>query len=129
MAMNIIPKVFKLIELPSSYCFPGLDYISESLHYVAKLQLQLKQSTLHLDIWLLEMLILQLEFLKEYTVGRIIGETTQVIWKCLVKKVYMNAPRSECEWREISAEFKKHWNFPHCIGAIDRMHFIFILCI
>ena len=80
------------------------------------------------DIWLLEMLILQLEFLKEYTVGRIIVETTQVIWKCLVKKVYMNAPRSECEWREISAEFKKRWNFPHCIGAIDGMHFIFILC-
>ena len=49
MTMNIFPKVFKLIELSSSYCFPGLDCISGSLHYVAKLQLQLKQSTLHLE--------------------------------------------------------------------------------
>ena len=56
------------------------------------------------------------------TVGCIIYETTQVIWKCLVEKGYMNASRSTREWRQISAEFTEQWDFPNCIGAIDAKH-------
>ena len=56
------------------------------------------------------------------TVGRIVRETTQVNWNCLVEKGYMNAPRATREWRQISAKFTKEWNFPHCIGAIDGKH-------
>ena len=53
------------------------------------------------------------------TVGRIIRETTQVNWNCLVEKGYMNAPRSTRELRQISAEFTEQWNFSYCIGTID----------
>ena len=119
-----ISKSFQTNRTTFELLFPWIGL------YIRKSSLRCEVATPTETVYVtLEMLILHLEFLKEYTVGRIIGETTQVIWKCLVKKVYMNAPRSECEWREISAEFKKHWNFPHCIGAIDGMHFIFILCI
>ena len=53
------------------------------------------------------------------TVGRIIPETTQVIWNCLVEKGYMNAPRYTHEQRQINAEFTEQWNSPRCIGAKD----------
>ena len=31
-------------------------------------------------------------------------------------------PRTGTEWRHISEGFFKKWNFPNCIGAIDRKH-------
>ena len=34
----------------------------------------------------------------------------------------MNAPRSICEWCQISTEFTEQYNFSHCIGAIDGKH-------
>jgi hypothetical protein len=27
--------------------------------------------------------------------------------------------QSENEWKLVTREFEKRWNFPHCIGAID----------
>ena len=56
------------------------------------------------------------------TVGRIIRETTQVIWHTLVEKGFMNAPKCSNEWRQIANEFSELWNFPHCLGAIDGKH-------
>lgn len=34
----------------------------------------------------------------------------------------MKVPANENEWKAISKEFEKRWNFPHCIGAIDSKH-------
>ncbi|XP_018403078.1 PREDICTED: putative nuclease HARBI1 [Cyphomyrmex costatus] len=31
---------------------------------------------------------------------------------------------SEDNWKEIAKEFYTHWNFPHCIGAIDGKHVV-----
>lgn len=31
-------------------------------------------------------------------------------------------PASEDEWKATSEEFKKNWNFNHCLGAIDGKH-------
>ena len=30
---------------------------------------------------------------------------------------YVKAPSSEADWRAISSDFEKMWNFPHCIGT------------
>ena len=52
--------------------------------------------------------------------GRIIRETTQVVWSVLSK--YVEAPNTEESWKEIAKGFEKQWNFPHCVGAIDGKH-------
>ena len=31
-------------------------------------------------------------------------------------------PMTTEEWRTVSAEFHRQWNFPHCLGAIDGKH-------
>ena len=35
---------------------------------------------------------------------------------------FMATPDTEEEWREIEAVFRKKWNLPHCLGAIDGKH-------
>ena len=116
---NVLIK--EKFQRPSSYCFPTLDHISESLHYVAKLQLPLKNclTLRHLVTGDAHITIGLSYRLTPTTVGGIIRETTQVIWNCLVEKGHMNAPRPTREWRQIPAEFTEQWNFPHCVGAID----------
>ena len=49
------------------------------------------------------------------TVCCILKETFEAIWEKLQPK-YVKAPSSESEWRAISNDFEKMWNFPHCIG-------------
>jgi len=56
------------------------------------------------------------------TTGRIILETTSVIWQELCKRDYMKAPSTEDEWKIISREFFQFWNFPNCLGCIDGKH-------
>ncbi|MCP3680334.1 MAG: transposase family protein [Gammaproteobacteria bacterium] len=34
----------------------------------------------------------------------------------------MTSPSTEQEWRRLSDDWYKHWNFPHVIGAIDGKH-------
>ena len=58
------------------------------------------------------------------TVGRIIRETCQVLWCVLTKKGYMAVPKTTNDWRIISSEFERKWNFNHCLGAIDGKHII-----
>ena len=55
------------------------------------------------------------------TVSNIIRETCCVLWQALHEK-YLRPPRSHDAWKNISDEFMKLWNFPHCIGAIDGKH-------
>lgn len=31
-------------------------------------------------------------------------------------------PQTEIEWMETAADFKRMWNFNHCIDACDRKH-------
>ncbi|XP_044584731.1 protein ALP1-like [Cotesia glomerata] len=52
------------------------------------------------------------------TASNIINETCQVIWNCLYKKV-LPYPLETTDWLEISKEFDRQWQFPHCIGAAD----------
>ena len=37
---------------------------------------------------------------------------------------YLQIPETQDEWREISNNFERKWNFPHCIGALDGKHVI-----
>ena len=55
------------------------------------------------------------------TAREIIRETCQVIFNVL-KSRYMNTPNNRNEWLNISTEFQRKWNFPHCIGAVDGKH-------
>ena len=57
------------------------------------------------------------------TVSGIIRETCSALWTVLQPE-YVKAPSSEEDWRDISKEFEKIWNFPHCIGAIDGKHIV-----
>ncbi len=34
----------------------------------------------------------------------------------------MQVPKTEREWERIARHFKQQWNFPNCIGAMDRKH-------
>ena len=53
------------------------------------------------------------------TVGRIIRETSQVIWNVLLEKGCLHVPDTKEEWINIASEFESQWNFPHCVGALD----------
>lgn len=33
-------------------------------------------------------------------------------------------PRNEDEWRQISTDYHKIWNFPLCLGAMDGKHIL-----
>nr|CAI5846621.1 unnamed protein product [Callosobruchus analis] len=33
-------------------------------------------------------------------------------------------PTSETEWKKISDDYEKIWNFPHCLGAMDVKHVV-----
>lgn len=55
------------------------------------------------------------------TTANIIAETCQVIWNCLVHMV-LPYPLTTSDWLKVADDFDKHWQFPHCIGAIDGKH-------
>jgi hypothetical protein len=62
----------------------------------------------------------------EFRVGRsticsIIRDTCLALWESLQPE-FVRAPSSEEDWKGISSEFYKSWNFPNCIGAIDGKH-------
>uniref|UniRef100_A0A0C9RUP9 Harbi1_1 protein n=1 Tax=Fopius arisanus TaxID=64838 RepID=A0A0C9RUP9_9HYME len=54
------------------------------------------------------------------TVSVVISETMNVLWLTLTS-VHMPVP-SVSDFLKISQNFQNKWNFPHCIGAIDRHH-------
>lgn len=51
------------------------------------------------------------------TVGMIIGETTEAIWRYL-QPFYLPVP-DMAKWKEIADRFEKLHTLSHCIGAID----------
>ena len=55
-------------------------------------------------------------------VGRIVRETCVATQKTVIAKVYLKAPPTQENWKNISHGFLKNWNFPNCIGAIDGKH-------
>lgn len=61
------------------------------------------------------------------TVSNIISETCQAIWNNLKTKVFPE--NDENVWIEKANEFKKMWNFPNCVGAIDEKHVVLHVCI
>lgn len=56
------------------------------------------------------------------TVGKIVEEVCCAIWDCLVEE-FMPVPTRE-DWREIAEGFRRRWNFPNCLGAIDGKHVV-----
>ena len=57
-------------------------------------------------------------------VGRIINEICEVLWKTLIERGFIKQLNTEEEWKAIASEFKKCWNFPHCVGALDDKHVV-----
>ena len=54
------------------------------------------------------------------TVGIIVKETCGVIWDVLIKNNFLKVPITEDEWRDVAQVYNDNWNFPNCVGAIDR---------
>ena len=38
--------------------------------------------------------------------------------------LYVKAPATEREWKDVSDQFERMWNFPHCVGVIDGKHIV-----
>lgn len=58
--------------------------------------------------------------MNNYTVGKIVEETTDAIWKQLAP---VQLPVTNQQgFVKIAADFKDKWNFPNCVGAIDGKH-------
>jgi hypothetical protein len=56
------------------------------------------------------------------TVSQIISETCQALWTQLAPLI-LPVPKSK-DWGESENNFKRKWNFPNCVGAIDGKHLI-----
>lgn len=54
------------------------------------------------------------------TAGKTISKTYNAIWKLLLSQS-MPLPTTE-DWIKIANGFEKCWNFPNCLGAIDKNH-------
>lgn len=60
---------------------------------------------------------------KHWRVGKstatyIVSDVCTAIWN-IMRPLYLKSPSSVDDWKEVAAGFYEHWNFPHCIGAID----------
>lgn len=62
--------------------------------------------------------------ISQASIGRIIKETTAVIWDVLMEKGFLKAPETEYQWKKVALSFEEKWNFPHCVGAIDGKHIV-----
>lgn len=62
--------------------------------------------------------------MSDTTVGRIIKETSNIIWEVLQKEGFLDVPKTSKEWKLLGEQFERKWNFPNCIGAIDGKHVI-----
>ncbi|CAH1982856.1 unnamed protein product [Acanthoscelides obtectus] len=55
-------------------------------------------------------------------IARIVPETCKGLISVLKENIKM--PKTAEEWMLIERQFEKHWNFPHCIGAMDGKHIV-----
>ncbi|XP_068244045.1 putative nuclease HARBI1 [Palaemon carinicauda] len=53
-------------------------------------------------------------------IGGIVIDTCTAINTCL--QSYIKMPQTAEERKELSNDFNKHWNIPHCVGALDGKH-------
>ena len=58
------------------------------------------------------------------TVGKIINETCDAIWKKLLEEGFLKCPITPAEWQNVAQRFEKLWQFPNCVGAIDGKHVV-----
>ena len=56
------------------------------------------------------------------TVQKIIMDICDAIWDSLAP-TYLPEPKKE-DWKNITAGFYQRWNFPNCMGALDRKHVV-----
>ena len=54
-------------------------------------------------------------------ISNILADTCEKIWDSLCD-IYVQPPRSEVDWLNISDGFLEDWDMVHCIGAIDGKH-------
>ena len=54
------------------------------------------------------------------TIASIVYEVCDSIYQVL-QPIYMSPP-SEEDWKQIEHRFNTKWNFPNCLGALDRKH-------
>lgn len=54
------------------------------------------------------------------TIGLVVAETTNAIWKCL-QPLYMPVP-DENMWKYNAQSYQQLWSLPNCIGSIDGKH-------
>ncbi|KAK0404358.1 hypothetical protein QR680_017419 [Steinernema hermaphroditum] len=54
------------------------------------------------------------------TIANTVRETCRVLLNSL--KSYVTFPSSPSQWKAISAEFQRRWDFPHVLGCIDGKH-------
>ncbi|XP_025154460.1 protein ALP1-like [Harpegnathos saltator] len=55
------------------------------------------------------------------TVSKILAATIRTL-VCVLKNMFVKPALNNAKWLELSAEFWKEWQFPHCVGAIDGKH-------
>ena len=55
-------------------------------------------------------------------ISRIIKETTSAIFDVLLERGYLQPPESSNDWENIARGFENRWNFPHCVGALNRKY-------
>ncbi|XP_040357268.1 protein ANTAGONIST OF LIKE HETEROCHROMATIN PROTEIN 1-like [Ixodes scapularis] len=54
------------------------------------------------------------------TCRKVIHETCRALWSRL-RATYLPVPTNE-QWLNIADGFKRRWNFPNCLGAVDGKH-------
>lgn len=60
--------------------------------------------------------------MSDVNVGRIVKETSNVLWKRLSEGRFLTQPNDTAEWRNIAKQYEKCWNFPNLVGAIGGKH-------
>lgn len=59
------------------------------------------------------------------TVRNIVQEVCEAVWKNLAP-IVMPQPTKD-QWKEITKDFERNWQFPNCLGALDGKH-VNIVC-
>nr|CAH7744377.1 unnamed protein product [Callosobruchus chinensis] len=66
--------------------------------------------------------LMYLSKISKQSISVIIPEVCKALIDSLSGDV--QTPTSETEWKKISDDYEKIWNFPHCLGAMDGKHVV-----